>query len=284
VIGESVALVSAGLLAGVVGAGGGTTSLVSYPALLAVGVPPLPATVANLVAAVACGPGSALTSRREFATIHQSFTRMLPTAVCGAACGSLLLANTPPGVFSRVVPFLILLGSLALLLQPWLTARVPARDERARSVGVPLVGVVSIYSGYFGSGSGVLLLALLLVLIDDRLPEANAIKNVVLGASALASATVFVVTGPVDWTAAVPLGAGLAVGSAAGPVLARNVPPAALRWSSRSWGSPSRSDSGGRRRDLDEQVVGRGRTSRRGSWPAVSQARDLPECRAPPDG
>ena len=89
---------------------------------------------------------------------------------------------------------------------------------------------MSVYSGYFGAGSGIMLLALLLVLVDHRVPEANAIKNMLLGAATLASALVFVTAGPVDWTAVMPLAAGLFAGSAVGPVIARRVSPRALRW------------------------------------------------------
>ena len=110
------------------------------------------------------------------------------------------------------------------------TARTPRESGRLRLLTWPLIGLVSIYSGYFGAGSGIMLLAVLLVLVDDRVPEANAIKNMLLGAATLASAVVFVVAGPVDWTAVVPLAAGLFAGSAVGPVIARRVSPRALRW------------------------------------------------------
>jgi uncharacterized protein len=227
---ESLVLVAAGVVAGTIGAAGGITSLVSYSALLAVGVSPLQANVTNLVAAVACWPGSALTSRRELGAARGSLARMLPVAACAAGAGSLLLLVTPPGVFSRVVPFLVALASLALLFQPWLTAQAARRPERARLLAWPLVGLVSGYGGYFGAGAGVMLLALLLVLVDDRLPEANAVKNMLLGVMGLVSAAVFVAAGPVEWAAAAPLALGLFGGSALGPVIARRLPARAIRW------------------------------------------------------
>lgn len=226
-VGESGVLVAAGVLAGAVGTAGGITSLVSYPALLAVGVPALPANVANLVASVACWPGAALTSRRELIGVRRTLARGLPVAAAGAAAGAVLLLNTPGGAFSRVVPFLVATGSLALLAQPWLTARL--HRHRAGAFAMPLVGLVSIYTGYFGAGSGVLLLAVLLVLVDDRLPEANAVKNMLVGAGGLASTVIFVLAGPVHWTAVVPLAVGLFVGSTVGPVIARRVPPTIVR-------------------------------------------------------
>jgi hypothetical protein len=229
-LGKSSVLVVAGVVAGTVGTAGGITSLVSYPALLAVGVPALPANVANLVACVALWPGATLSSRRELIGVQRSLTRGLPVAAGGAAAGAVLLLSTPPGAFSRVVPFLVATGSLALLSQPWLTARFPRHRHQAGAFALPLVGLVSIYTGYFGAGSGVLLLAVLLVLVDDRLPEANAVKNMLVGAGSVASAAIFVLAGPVDWRAVMPLAVGLFAGSTVGPVIARRVPPTVVRW------------------------------------------------------
>jgi uncharacterized protein len=219
-------LLLGGALAGVVGTAGGITSLVSYPALLAVGVPPVPASVANLVAAVACWPATVMTSQRELAGTGRRLAPALPVAAVGAAGGAALLLTTPPGVFARLVPFLVAAGSVTLLLQPWLTAR------GLRPGGSPLigVGVLSVYSGYFGAGSGILLLALLLVVVDDRLPQANAAKNMLLGAASVTSAAIFVAVGPVDWSAVLPLAAGLFAGSLLGPVVVRRVPATAVRW------------------------------------------------------
>ncbi len=90
---------------------------------------------------------------------------------------------------------------------------------------------MSIYSGYFGAGSGVQLLAALLTLVEDRLLEANAIKNMLVGAAAAVSAAIFIPVGAVDWKAAAPLAAGLFLGSTAGPVIARRMPTSAVRWS-----------------------------------------------------
>src|ERR1700761_4462128 len=119
---DSAALVLAGAAAGLIGSAGGITSLISYPALLAVGLPALPANIANNVALVACWPGSALASKPELHGKAPWLSRWTPVAVVGAATGSTLLLLTPSGVFARVVPFLVAAGSLALLLEPRLTA------------------------------------------------------------------------------------------------------------------------------------------------------------------
>ena len=220
-------LVGAGVVAGIVGTGGGITSLVSYPALLSVGLPPLAADVANLVALVACWPGSALSSRRELTGSGRWLARGLPLAALGAAGGALLLLTTPSGLFERLVPVLLAAGSLALLCQPVLTRRLHAR--RGHVLALPVVATVSVYSGYFGAGAGVLLLATLLVLVDQRLPEANAVKNMLNGAATVAAAAVLVCAGPVVWAAVVPLAAGLFVGATLGPIVVRHLPATVVR-------------------------------------------------------
>jgi uncharacterized membrane protein YfcA len=225
----SVLLVVAGFVAGVLGTAGGITSLVSYPALLAAGVPALRADVANLVAFVVCLPGAALTSRRELLGSRRPLRTGLPAALAGAAAGSVLLLTTPASVFDRVVPFLVLAGSLALLAQPWLTDHYRSREKPAAAV--VLIALVSLYGGYFGAGSGVLTLAVLMILVDERLPHANAIKNVLIGAGAIASAVIFAAVGPVAWRAVWPLALGLFAGSLVGPLVARRLPAALVRWS-----------------------------------------------------
>ncbi|HEY1823904.1 MAG TPA: sulfite exporter TauE/SafE family protein [Trebonia sp.] len=226
-------LVGAGAVAGLVGTAGGITSLVSYPALLLAGVAPLQANIANLVALVACWPGSAVTSQPELRGRGPWLLRWGIVAAAGGIAGSLLLLNTSAGVFGRVVPFLVAAGALALLFQPWLAARPGWQNGTGRGKTLVLpVGLLtlSLYNGYFGAGSGVLLLALLLLTTDPRLATANALKNMVVGAATITSAVLFVVLTRVDWTAVGALALGLFFGSLAGPWVARRLPPAILRW------------------------------------------------------
>jgi uncharacterized protein len=223
-------LLAAGTAAGLVGTAGGITTLVSYPALLAVGIPALPANVANIVALPACWPGSALASQPELAGQAPWLCRWAPVAALGGALGAALLLSTPAGIFGRVVPFLVLAGSLALLLQPRLSAwrhRHQMQDSRLLlPAGVLLL---SVYNGYFGAGSGVMLLALLLLTAEQHMARANALKNMLIGATSIVSAVAFILFGPVDWAAAGPLAAGMLIGSTAGPRAARRIPARLLR-------------------------------------------------------
>lgn len=236
-------LVGAGVLAGVVGTAGGITSLVSYPALLAIGLSPLQANVANLVAALACWPGSALTSRRELSGAWAWLRAALLVAATGGAAGAVALRTTPARAFTAFVPYLLVLGSVVVLVQPALTRRLRPDGSAGQQGGtrghgatLPVIGAVSVYGGYFGAGSGVLLLATTLTLVDSRLPQANAAKNMLLGAGALTAAAVFVITTQVTWSAVIPLAAGLFAGSTLGPALARHLPGGLVRLASASVG------------------------------------------------
>jgi uncharacterized membrane protein YfcA len=229
-LGSFVWLVFAGVVAGAIGSAGGITSLVSYPALLLAGLSPISANIANLVAVVACWPGSALMSRAELTGSAPWLVRMLPAAAAGSLLGAGTLLLTPADAFDRVVPFLVAAGSLALVLQPTLTRRGPARRSSRSKTAVFGVVALSVYSGYFGAGSGVLLLAWLMLVVEPRLPVANALKNMLIGSAAIASAALFVLASPIHWAAVVPLGLGEFGGSLLGPVAARRLPTPLVRW------------------------------------------------------
>ena len=141
-----------------------------------------------------------------------------------------MLLITPADTFARIVPILVAAGSVALLLQPALTARGTVRRSPGSTAALGGIAAVSVYSGYFGAGSGVLLLAWLLLVVEPRLPVANALKNMLVGAAAIASAVLFAFAGPVPWPATVALGLGEFGGSLLGPLVARHVPARIVRW------------------------------------------------------
>jgi uncharacterized protein len=227
---DSALLLGVGALGGAVGSAGGITSLISYPALLAVGLTPLTANVTQAVAFVASLPGSALGSRPELRGRASWIVRWLPLIALGSAGGDALLLSFPAGTFARVVPYLLVVASCAMLLQPWITAWHQRSLSHARRLLLPCgVFAVALYNGYFGAGAGVMALALLLVTADQHVARANALKNVLLGAADVVAALGFVVFGPVHWTAAAPLALGLLVGSRVGPSLTRRVPGNVVR-------------------------------------------------------
>jgi len=241
---EGLALVAAGVVAGVLSTVVGLASVVSYPALLAIGLPPLAANMTNTVALLFTGVGAAAGSRPELAGQATRVRRLGTLAALGGGAGAALLLVTPPQTFVRVAPVLIGAASLALLA-PSRQDRGPrrgvgpAQEERGRGTGPGpegrrpwlLAGVlgVAVYIGYFGAAGGIVMLALLIAMVAEPLARVNAVKNM-LGAVANAVAAVaFAVLGHVDWAAVVPLAAGFLIGGWTGPALVRRIPGRVLR-------------------------------------------------------
>ena len=219
----------AGFGGGLVGSVAGLASLISYPALLAAGLPPVSANVSNTVALVFGGVGSVSGSVAELRGQRAHARRLGAIAVAGGACGGALLLATPSGAFVRVVPWLIAGASLAVLHPRRSAGSATTAAHQPRwvlSVGVFLVAV---YGGYFGAAAGVLLLALLLFGTGQSLARSTALKNLLLGLANAVAAVAFVAFGPVLWSAVVPLAAGCLLGGRLGPVVVRRAPPRLLR-------------------------------------------------------
>jgi uncharacterized membrane protein YfcA len=225
---EFLLLAVAGIGAGLAGSIAGLASLLSYPALLTVGLSPVTANVTNTVALVFSSVGSVSASRPELVGQRGRILRLAPAGLAGGTVGSALLLLGPPGLFERIVPWLIGFGSLVILLRrPTIHPDTAlTADSRRVVVGVFLVGI---YAGYFGAAAGVLLLALLLAVTSESLARCNAVKNVLLGLANLVAAVAFVVFGTVSWVAAAPLAAGVLLGGRIGPVVVRISPAPLLR-------------------------------------------------------
>lgn len=226
---EVAILVVGGVLAGIAGVGAGIASLVSYPILLAAGLSPLVANVTNSVSLTLSTAGAMAGSRPELRGQGMRVRRYALLAVGGGLVGAVLLLTTPEEVFAYVVPWLVALGSVVLLLRPWLQ-RLHADRLRAGHPMVSLgVGVIAVYSGYFGAGAGVLVLALLAAVIRDSMPRLNALKNMIVGISNTLAAISFAVFGPVAWLYVLPLAAGCFLGGLIAPWIVRRIPETPLR-------------------------------------------------------
>jgi uncharacterized membrane protein YfcA len=225
---EVLALIAAGTVGGVFSTVVSIASLVSYPVLLALGVPPLAANMTNTVSLVLTGAGSVAASRPELAGQGRRVVRLGAVTALGGAAGAAVLLLTPAGTFTVVVPVLIGCASLLLLFQPRIRRLAPAEGEHPLAHGVALFAV-AIYVGYFGAAAGVLLLVVLGVMIDDSLVKVNAAKNAVSGTANAMAAACFALFGHVRWAFAAPLAAGFLVGGWIGPKIARKVPAGAFR-------------------------------------------------------
>ncbi len=228
-IDQAVALLAAGAGGGIAGTTASVASVVSYPALLALGLPPLAANVTNTMSLVFCVPGAVLGARPELTGQRPRVLRFGAVMAAGGALGAAVLLLAPPGAFALAVPVLIGSAAVLILLQPRLRALSPRPGaEHSRRRLVVLLGVAA-YLGYFGAAGGVLLLAALAATLSESLIRVNAIKNVIAGAANLVAAAVFALYAPVDWAFVPPLAAGFLIGGYAGQRLVRRLPVAALR-------------------------------------------------------
>ena len=221
-------LFAAGVLAGVVSVVASLASLISYPALLAVGLPPLAANVTNTTALVFVGFGSAAGSRPELSGQRARLTRLGLLNALGGGAGAVLLLLTPAAAFEAAVPWLIAGASLVLLAGPRLQRGPPGSRDGSAWLQAGVIGV-AVYTGYFGAAGGVLVLAVLTALLDEPLVRTIALKNVISSVANAVAAVTFALFGPVDWSAVPPLAAGFLLGGWLGPTLVRRLPSDALR-------------------------------------------------------
>jgi uncharacterized protein len=227
---EELLLAAAGLVAGTASAMVGGASLLTFPTLLAVGVPPLAANVSNTTGLVPTSVGAALASRLELEGSRARLAFLAVPTVLGAGTGAVVLLTTPARVFEAVVPYLIAGASLLLLAQPWIVARAGQRlrlsDRRGSWVSAFASGL---YAGYFGAAAAVLFMALVGLFSTESLHQLNAIRNVLIGVSNAVAMVIFAFAAPVHWDAAGALAVGSLVGGMAGARLARRVPARPLR-------------------------------------------------------
>jgi uncharacterized protein len=231
-------LLLAGLGAGTVNAIAGGGSLITFPALLAIG---LPAKAANVTNSISVFPGyvsSVYGSRQDLRELAERRGRralwaLAPTAVVGTALGCALLLATPQGAFDHIVPFLVLGAALVLAFQQRLRALVghPAQmSPRRREVSLHLmVGLGGIYGGYFGAALGVMLVAALGLVLDEVLARVNALKNVISALVGFITVLVFALFGPVDWAGVLVVAPATIVGGYVGARVARRLPTPVLR-------------------------------------------------------
>jgi uncharacterized membrane protein YfcA len=229
VIRDTLVVIAAGVVAGAVNSVAGGGSLLSFPALLAIGLDPLSANVTNTVGLVAGQVGGVRGYRRELAGQGRRLLRLAVPMGAGSLAGAVLLLTTPVAVFRALVPWLIIVACLALLVQPRIQALIGAhRGDHSLPLAAGLV-LTGVYGGYFGAALGVLLLAVLAVFIDDSLHRLNAAKVALSGLVNAVAAISFALLGPVHWGHAAALAAGSLAGGLGGAEAGRLLPATWLR-------------------------------------------------------
>jgi len=226
----------AAMIAGAVNALAGGGTLLTFPTLIALGLPAVGANVTNTVALCPGYLGGTLAQKNDLKGQSRRMWIVLPAGAVGGIIGGLLLLRTGEKLFTDLIPYLILLASILLAIQDpvraWLTKRLNARRLESGPEGwswLP-VGLASIYGGYFGAGLSVITLSALGLTMEDTLTRLNALKQLVGFVVNVAAAVFFVFSGQVVWPVALVMMVGALIGGSLGGRLAGKIKPSTLRW------------------------------------------------------
>ena len=231
--GDITLLAAAGFVAGSLNGAAGGGSLVSFPAVLALGHSALAANVTSTVGIWTGYLGGAAGYRRELADQRDRVRALGPACLLGSIAGAVLLLTTPASAFRAIVPYLVLVASGLFAVQPFVAGRMAERRAEGSEHGRALqagVFVAAIYGAYFGAGLGVVLLAVLGILLADDLHRLNGLRSVLAVVINFFALVVYAAFAPVVWDAVGVLAVASLAGGYVGARLARRLPAACLRW------------------------------------------------------
>ncbi|OLT40631.1 hypothetical protein BJF85_05670 [Saccharomonospora sp. CUA-673] len=229
----------AGVWAGMINAVVGSGTLVTFPVLVALGYPPVTATTSNAIGLAPGAVSGAIGYRHELRGQARTLLSLLPASIVGAVVGTILLLSLPADAFETIVPVLIVLALVLVVIQPKVSAWVARRQADAgagarRSAGgtvllVTLVFLTGIYGGYFTAAQGVLLMAIMGILMTERLQTLNGIKNVLSAAVNIVAGVVYAFVAPISWPVVALLAVGSVIGGQLGAKVGRKLSPRMLR-------------------------------------------------------
>jgi uncharacterized membrane protein YfcA len=224
----------AGLAAGAINTVVGSGTLITFPVLLSLGVPPVTANVTNTIGLVPGSFSGAWGYRSELAGQRSRLIRLGSASLIGGIAGALLLLVLPAGVFKAVVPILIVLALVLVVAQPRLSRRFVREDHPHPSGGHPvllwiLVLLTGVYGGYFGAAQGVLLVAAMGTLLDTNLQRVNGMKNVLAGLVNAVAGLIFIVLANPNWVYVAIIAVSSALGGQLGALVGRRLSPVVLR-------------------------------------------------------
>jgi uncharacterized protein len=226
----------AALAAGFINAVAGGGTLVSFPVLMALGLPPIMANVTNTVALCPGYISGVYAQRKDFAFQKRRLLSILPLSVIGGIAGGLLLINTGEKEFNVIVPYLILLACLLLAIQvpvkKWMLSRSGHKNGTLikRIGAATLLFLASIYGGYFGAGVSVIVIAILGLIFDDQLTKLNVLKQAISFSINISAAIYFSFSDKIEWTFALIMMIGAIIGGFLGGRFAGTIKPEVLRW------------------------------------------------------
>lgn len=230
---SAAAVLAAGAAAGLVNAVAGGGTLISFPMLVTLGLPPLTANMTNNVASCAGYLGGAFAQRHEFARFGRGFLPLLAAIALGGIVGAAVLLATPARLFGAIIPYLILLAALLLALQPLISQALGRRQQQLHAVhqrgAVFALFACGIYGGYFGAGLSIMLLAVLAFSMSQSLITLNALKQLLSLVNCSVSALIFIARAPIDFRLVAAMAAGFLIGGNIGGRIAGRLSPKMLR-------------------------------------------------------
>ncbi|MEU2153406.1 sulfite exporter TauE/SafE family protein [Streptomyces sp. NPDC019396] len=235
---EALAVFAAGTAAGTINTIVGSGTLITFPVLLATGLPPVTATVSNAIGLIPGSISGAIGYREELTGQRRRVLRLGLASLIGGLGGAMLLLLLPSTAFETIVPVLVALALVLVILQPRISAAVQRRRERVATAqphpdGGPLLLIAlmlaSVYGGYFTAAQGIIYLSLMGILLDETLQRLNAVKNVLAAIVNSVAALFFVFAADIDWTAALLIAVGSTIGGQIGATVGRRLSPVALR-------------------------------------------------------
>ncbi len=234
---EALAVFVAGIGAGTINTIVGSGTLITFPVLLATGLPPVTATVSNGLGLLPGAISGAIGYRAELKGQRGLILRLATAAAIGGISGAALLLILPATAFETIVPVLVGLALVLVILQPYITKAVQRRREDRGTHAHPKGGLLlftgllfaSVYGGYFTAAQGIIYLSLMGMLLDENLQRLNAVKNVLAAVVNSVAAIFFLFAAHFDWTAVLLLAVGSAIGGQFGAKVGRRLPPTALR-------------------------------------------------------
>lgn len=217
----------AGIAAGTINTVVGSGSLVTFPALLAFGYPPLIANMTNNLGVLPGAMSGAFAYRKELRTQWSHVVRLAALSLVGGLGGALLLFILPAQAFKKIVPVLIILALVLVVLQPWLRKKVAQREATTRRSVVlrdSAIFMTGLYGGYFGAAQGIILISILGAMIDETIQKLNSIKIMLALSANTAAAVIFIFRGGIYWPAAGVIAAGSLIGGQLGATIGRRLP------------------------------------------------------------
>lgn len=216
----------AGILTGIVG----MAALTLYPVLISVGVLPITANATITVSQVAGGLGTVLSSLRELHGHWKQTFQITIVNTIGGVLGALILIHSSNAGFKKFVPFFILLAGIMILFQ---SKNIQSKKQVNKWIKIiSWIGVflVGIYDGYFGAGAGLLMIAILSKVINQKYVIYNAMRNFASFIGNLVYAIMFICMLPIDWKVIIPLVIGLFIGGYIGPIVVRYIPSQIMKY------------------------------------------------------